>query len=51
LLALRQDPEAALKMLTVGQSPRQKQLDIAQHAAWMEVARLLLNLDETVNKG
>ena len=26
-------------------------LDAAEHAAWMEVARLLLNLDETVTKG
>ena len=45
------DPEAAIKMLSVGDSARDTNLDLTQHAAWTEVARLLLNLDETVTKG
>ena len=47
----RQDKDAALQMLSVGQSARNTQLDMAEHAAWMAIARLLLNLDETINKG
>ncbi|MFK7768084.1 MAG: PSD1 and planctomycete cytochrome C domain-containing protein [Mariniblastus sp.] len=43
-------PEAAIKMLSVGDSPRNTQLESVEHAAWMEVARLLLNLDETINR-
>ncbi len=47
----QQDKDAALQMLSVGQSARNTQLDAAEHAAWMAIARLLLNLDETINKG
>jgi hypothetical protein len=51
LSKFQDDPAAAAKMLSVGASPRDAKLDVAEHAAWMEVARLLLNLDETVTKG
>ncbi|MEK6235315.1 MAG: DUF1553 domain-containing protein, partial [Planctomycetales bacterium] len=44
-------PEAAAKMLSVGESPRDGDLELAEHAAWMEVALLLLNLNETVTRG
>jgi hypothetical protein len=43
-------PEEARKLLTVGASPRDENLDLAQHAAWTTVARLLLNLSETITK-
>src|SRR5690606_32427402 len=44
----RQSSEAALKLLTVGDSPRNDKLDPAEHAAWTMVGSILLNLDETV---
>ncbi len=47
----QQDPAAAQAMLSVGDSPRDNDLDMAEHAAWTVIARLLLNLDETINKG
>jgi len=51
LTAYRQDREAALKLLSVGESPRNEQLDVAELAAWTTVASVILNLDETVTKG
>ena len=47
----QQDPIAAQAMLSVGDSARDTDLDLAEHAAWTVIARLLLNLDETINKG
>jgi hypothetical protein len=46
----RKDPEAAKKLLSVGESPRNEKLDTAQLAAWTSVANVLLNLDETISK-
>ena len=51
LRQFQQNQETALNMLNVGESPRDTRLDVAEHAAWMAIARLLLNLDETINKG
>jgi hypothetical protein len=51
LTRFKNDPKAAIKMLSVGDAPRDATLDTAEHAAWTEVARLLLNLDETLTKG
>jgi hypothetical protein len=51
LAVYRQDADAAKKLLTVGESPRNEQLDPAEHAAWTTVASTILNLDETVTKG
>ncbi len=45
------DHAAALKLLSVGESPRNEKLDIAELAAWTTVASVILNLDETVTKG
>ena len=42
---------AALKLLSVGESPRDKKLNPAELAAWTMVANLVLNLDETITKG
>ncbi|WP_299468527.1 DUF1553 domain-containing protein [uncultured Gimesia sp.] len=43
-------PEAAQKLLSVGDSRPLKQYDIAEHAAYTVIASLILNLDETINR-
>jgi hypothetical protein len=43
-------PEAALKILTVGDSPRDRALDSARLASYTLVASLLLNMDEAVTR-
>jgi hypothetical protein len=45
------DHEAANKLIAIGESPRDEDLDAAEHAAWTMVASVLLNLSETVTKG
>ena len=47
----RQDAKAALKLLAVGESPRDERLPPAELAAWTVVASVVLNLDETLTKG
>jgi hypothetical protein len=42
--------DAAVKLLSVGESKRDDSLDPAQHAAMTMMANLLLNLDETITK-
>lgn len=49
--AFRQDVDAALKLLSVGESRRNVDLDVPELAAWSMVASAILNLDETVTKG
>jgi mono/diheme cytochrome c family protein len=44
------DKDAALKLLSVGESKRNETLDPAGHAAWTGLCSLLLNLDEVVTK-
>ena len=46
----RADARAAGKLLGVGETPRDKSIPAAQHAAMTMVASLILNLDETLNK-
>jgi hypothetical protein len=46
----RKDRQAALKLLGVGESSRDRRLDPAELAAWTTVASVLLNLDETITK-
>jgi hypothetical protein len=46
----RKDRAAALRPLTVGESPRDSRLDAAELAAWTTVASVILNLDETITK-
>ncbi len=41
---------AALETLRVGESPRDQKLQPAEHAAWMQVATLILNLSESVTR-
>jgi hypothetical protein len=43
-------PELAGKFLSVGESPRNPKLAAGEHAAWAQVATLLLNLSETVTR-
>jgi hypothetical protein len=50
LAAYRQNGDAALQVLSVGESPRNSALDTATLAAWTMVASVILNLDETVTK-
>jgi len=40
----------ALKLLQVGEFPRDTSLDTAELAAWTTVAGMILSLDETVTK-
>ena len=46
----RRDPDAAKKLLAVGESPRNEKLDAAELAAWTAVANAILNLDETLTR-
>jgi uncharacterized protein DUF1553 len=46
----RRDRNAALKLVSVGESPRDKRIDAAELAAWTTVASAILNLDETMTK-
>ncbi len=50
LATFRRDRNAALQLLSVGESPRNVRLDPAVHAAWTTVASAILNLDETITK-
>ena len=46
----RADNDAAVKLLSVGESKRDESLDPSEHAAWTMMANLILNLDETITK-
>jgi hypothetical protein len=46
----RANEAAALAYLAVGESPRDPKLPPAEHAAWAQVAAILLNLSETVTR-
>ncbi|MFT4514307.1 MAG: mono/diheme cytochrome c family protein, partial [Planctomycetota bacterium] len=41
-------PDAAAALLKVGASPRAKSLPVAEHAAWTQLTRTILNLHETI---
>ncbi|MCC9654793.1 PSD1 and planctomycete cytochrome C domain-containing protein [Rhodopirellula halodulae] len=45
-----QSPNDAAAAISVGESPRSEQLDPVEHAAWMQVASLMLNLSETLTR-
>ncbi len=46
----QRDPEAASKLLSVGETARDPSLPLAKHAAMTMTASLILNLDEIVTK-
>ena len=50
LARFRANTDAAVKLLSVGESPRNEKLDAAELAAWAMVASTILNLDETVTR-
>jgi hypothetical protein len=45
-----QDPQAAQALLKVGIAPAPQELDAAELAAWTSVARVILNLHETITR-
>jgi hypothetical protein len=47
----KQNSEAATKLLSSGEAPRDETLDASELAAWTMITHLLLNLSETVTKG
>ena len=49
--SFRLEREAAEKLLEIGQSKRDTLLDVIEHAAWTNVAGVILNLDEVLTKG
>ncbi len=50
LATYRDDPKSALKLVSLGESPRNKALNVPELAAYTAIAGLLLNLDEAVTK-
>lgn len=44
------DRPAAEKLLDVGESARDESIPAAEHAAWMQIATLLLNLSEAITR-
>jgi hypothetical protein len=45
-----EDPDAARKLVSVGEFPRDQALDVAELAAYTGMASLILNLDEVMTK-
>jgi hypothetical protein len=45
------DPEAAKKLIRVGESPLPEGVDPAELATWTTIGNILLNLDETITRG
>ena len=50
LASFEKNPQSAEKLLAVGDSPRDKKLPLARHAAWTMLANIVLNLDASLNK-
>jgi hypothetical protein len=50
LVRYRHDVEAANQLASVGQSQRNQNVDVAELGAWTSVARILLNLHETITR-
>ncbi|TWU02754.1 PSD1 and planctomycete cytochrome C domain-containing protein [Stieleria varia] len=46
----KDSPEAAAKLIAIGESPRDESLDTLDHAAWTSLCLAVLNLDETLNR-
>jgi hypothetical protein len=46
----RAERKSAEQLVSVGQAPVPKDLDVAEHAAWTSVARTILNLHETITR-
>jgi hypothetical protein len=50
LKAFQHDRQSALKLLSVGESPRDRRLDVSELAAYTTVASVIFNLDETMTR-
>ncbi len=50
LKSYQADVDAAKKLTSTGAAPLPEKLDPAQHAAWTSVARVILNLHETITR-
>lgn len=46
----QREPEAAAKLLAIGEFPRDEQLDVGELASYTMVASLIMNLDELITK-
>jgi hypothetical protein len=46
----RKEPALAQLAVKVGQYPQPQKVDVAEHAAWMGICNILLNLDETITR-
>ncbi|MEC9096658.1 MAG: DUF1553 domain-containing protein, partial [Planctomycetota bacterium] len=46
----KQDNDAAMKVVSVGESSIPEGLDLTEHAVWTTLASIILNLDETVTR-
>ncbi len=46
----RQNPAAAVKLVSAGEAPKAAELGAAELAAWTAVGNVLLNLDETISR-
>ncbi len=46
----KKDPTAAQAAVKAGQYKQPEKVDVAEHAAWMGVCNILLNLDETITR-
>jgi hypothetical protein len=44
------DPAGAAKLVSVGLAPRPKDVNVVELAAWTSVARVLLNLNESITR-
>ena len=44
------DETAAIAFLANGESPRDETIPAAEHAAWSQVAAMMMNLSETVTR-
>lgn len=44
------DPDAAIKLLAMGESKRSETLDVIDHAVWTSLALAVINLDEALSK-
>jgi hypothetical protein len=47
----RRDPEAATKLIAVGETKPDPTLNPSEAATWTMIANVILNLDEVINKG
>ena len=44
------EPETAKKLVSMGEAPMAQGIEATEHAAWTSVARVILNLHETITR-